>query len=103
MYKNRYYLYYPCDVGILYRLYVGKQKIQEYGFEMQEYAVMSLHKRNSNIYSFDMANPQGERKKVLIYLINEKSSCNRQAISENCNKSIHKENGLHSTKNISSL
>lgn len=70
-YKGNYYLYYPCDLGDLYRLGIHKNIVREYGVETEEFILKSITLKKSNTYIVDISSAQGINKKIILYLIDK--------------------------------
>lgn len=68
-YKDSHYLYYPCDIGNLYRLQVSGKAIREYGVETEDSRMLSLQKLQRNACSITVQGPGKARRTLHIYLI----------------------------------
>lgn len=71
-FKNQYYLYHPCDVGISQRIQISKKHITIESFEYYDYAILGkIIKYSNNHYGLKYKGFNKEKKLLEIYIIDE--------------------------------
>lgn len=71
-FKNQYYLYHPCDVGISQRIQISKGHLTIESFEYYDYAILGkIIKYSNNHYGLKYKDFNKEKKLLEIYIIDE--------------------------------
>jgi hypothetical protein len=71
-YQNRYYAYYPCDLGNIYRLNISKDLLRIFRSEEEGYRITYTKKRSDTKYIFETNNPNDHKKETLVLHILDK-------------------------------